>query len=244
MKPILSIFRLTVAFLLAVVSFLPLEEQVHGQDSTITPMPRDGWHMERHKKFNERAKQGDVDLVFIGDSITQDWEGNGQAVWKKFYGNRKPMNLGISGDRTEHVLWRLDNGNIDGINPKLVVMMIGTNNISAGNTAEDIAAGIETIVQLLHKKLPETKILVLGIFPRDETPNQNREKIAAINKQIKALADNRSIDYLDIGSKFLRDDGKLSKDIMPDFLHLSPTGYEIWAEAIEPNVAKIIGNSH
>ena len=198
--------------------------------------------MARHEKFNERVKQGNADLIFIGDSITQGWEGAGKDAWEKHYGKRNAVNLGIGGDRTQHVLWRLDHGNIDGIKPKLAVLMIGTNNSNRDdNTAEEIGAGIETIVKRLREKLPETKVLVLAIFPRGEGPNPQREKNAKASEIASKLADNKMVFYLDIGPKFLGDGGALSKDIMPDYLHLTPKGYDIWAAAIEPSVAQLMG---
>jgi len=208
---------------------------------TITPVPRDAGWMKRHQSFNERAKQGDVDLIFLGDSITQGWEGNA-PIWKKYYGGRKAMNAGIGGDRTQHVLWRLDNGNIEGIKPKLAVIMIGTNN-SGGNTSEEIAAGIKAIVAKLREKLPETKILLLGIFPRGEKPDSKQRLVnIKANEMAKSVADEKNVFYLDIGDKFLAADGTLGKDIMPDYLHLSPAGYEIWAKSIEPKVAELLGD--
>lgn len=212
------------------------------QPSTLVPVPRDGGWMTRHEGFNKRVKEGNVDLIFIGDSITQGWEGAGKDVWAKQYGKRNAVNLGIGGDRTQHVLWRLDNGNIDGIAPKLAVLMIGTNNSNgADNTAEDIAAGIEAIVKKLREKLPQTKVLVLAVFPRGERPNPQREKNAKASEIASKLADNQNVFFLDIGDKFLTPDGTLAREIMPDFLHLTPKGYEIWAEAIEPSVAKLTG---
>jgi lysophospholipase L1-like esterase len=221
----------------------PLAAQAKDKPSTLVPVPRDGGHMERHKKINERVKQGDIDLIFIGDSITQGWEGHGKDAWAKYYEPRKAANLGIGGDRTQHVLWRLENGNIDGISPKLAVLMIGTNNSNASdNTAEEIGAGIEAIVQKLRKELPETKILILAIFPRGAGPSPQREKNAKASEIASKLADDEMVYYLDIGPKFLAEDGTtLSKEIMPDLLHLSPQGYEIWAESIEPSVAKLMG---
>ncbi len=198
--------------------------------------------MDRQNKINNRVKQGDIDLLFIGDSITQGWEGAGKDVWAKYYGNRKAANLGIGGDRTQHVLWRLDNGNIEGISPKLAVLMIGTNNSNGNdNTAEEIGAGIEGIVKKLRKELPETKILILAIFPRGEKPSPQREKNAKASEIASKLADDKMVYYLDIGPKFLKEDGTLTKDIMPDLLHLSPQGYEIWAAAIEPKVKELMG---
>ena len=210
--------------------------------STVVPVPRDGGWMNRHQSFNERVKKGNVDLLLIGDSITQGWEGAGKDAWAKHYDKRNAVNLGIGGDRTQHVLWRLDNGNVEGISPKLAVLMIGTNNSNGtDNTAEEIGAGITAIVKKLREKLPQTKVLILAIFPRDEKPTPRREKNAKASEIASKLADNQNVFYLDIGSKFLTPDGLLTKDIMPDYLHLSPQGYTIWAEAIEPKVAELMG---
>ena len=210
--------------------------------STVVPVPRDGGWMNRHQSFNERVKKGNVDLLLIGDSITQGWEGAGKEAWAKHYDKRNAVNLGIGGDRTQHVLWRLDNGNVEGISPKLAVLMIGTNNSNGtDNTAEEIGAGITAIVKKLREKLPQTKVLILAVFPRDEKPTPRREKNAKASEIASKLADNQNVFYLDIGSKFLTPDGLLTKDIMPDYLHLSPQGYTIWAEAIEPKVTELMG---
>jgi beta-glucosidase len=209
-------------------------------DDTVTPLNRDG---ARHQLINSRAKEnaGNVDLLFLGDSITQGWENNGKEVWEKFYGDRKAMNAGIGGDRTQHILWRLDNGNIDGISPKLVVLMIGTNN-SGSNNSEQIAAGLKAIVARLRQKLPQTKVLVLAIFPRGADKDDARRKVnEGANAIIKTVANGRMVHYLDIGPEFLEEDGTLSKEIMPDLLHLSPEGYAIWAESIEAKVAQLLG---
>lgn len=212
--------------------------------SAVTPVANDdGWWKERHELINSRTKE-QVDLLFIGDSITQGWEGDGQAVWEKFYTPRHAMNAGISGDRTQNVLWRLDNGNLEGIHPKAAVVMIGTNNSNGeDNTATEIADGIKAIVSKLREKTPETKVLVLAVFPRGDKPNPQRDKINEVNKQVAEweVVDGKDVIFLDIGEKFLLPDGTLPAEIMPDFLHLSPKGYEIWAEAIEPQVAALLG---
>ncbi len=166
-----------------------------------------------------------------------------KKVWDKYYGDRKAMNAGINGDRTQHVLWRLNNGNIDGIHPKLAVVMIGTNNAKDNaNTSEEIAGGIGAIVGQLRAKLPETKILLLGIFPRGSKPY---DPLRIVNAKASGLAsklsDDRMVFYMDIGSKFLQDDGTLPKELFPDLLHPNAKGYEIWAEAIEPKVAELLG---
>ena len=200
------------------------------------------WWKDRHEGANKRVKEGNVDLIFVGDSITQDWEGTGKEAWEKHFGKLNAVNLGFSGDRTQHLLWRFENGNIDGIKPKLAVLMIGTNNSNANdNTAEEIGDGITAIVNKLREKLPETKILVLAIFPRGEKPNPQREKNAKASEIASKLADDKMVFFLDIGPKFLESDGTLSKEIMPDYLHLSPKGYDIWAQGIDGKVQELMG---
>ena len=209
----------------------------------VKPVPRDGGWMKRHDSMNERVKQGNVDLLFIGDSITQGWEGAGKDVWAGKYAKRNAVNLGIGGDRTQHVLWRLDNGNIDGIKPKLAVIMIGTNN-SGSNSSEQIADGITAIVKKLRDKLPETKILLLGIFPRGaDDQNKQRQVNTKANEIAAKLADGKMVEYLDIGPKFLDDKRVLSKEVMPDLLHLTTAAYQTWADAIEPHVARLMGEA-
>ena len=182
-----------------------------------------------------------MDLLFLGDSITEGWGNN--AVWQKNYGPLNAANFGIGGDTTENVLWRILNGEIDGVSPKVAVLMIGTNNFGLeGHQPPDVAKGITTIVQTLRKKLPATKILLLGIFPRDEKPNTDaRKKIQKVNEQIAGLDDKKNVRFLDIGAKFTNADGSISKEIMPDFLHLSEKGYQIWADAIDPLLKQLMG---
>ena len=217
------------------LAFEAVEGKTH---SAVTPANRD---KPRHRAFNKRVKQGNVDLIFIGDSITHWWERAGKDVWNKYYGHRRAVNLGIAGDRTQHVLWRLDNGNIDGISPKVAVVMIGTNNQPPRNTGEEIADGIIAICKKLRKKLPKTKILLLGIFPRQPKPCAMREELAKASRIASRIADRKMIHYLDIGGKFVEPDGSISKETMNDYLHLTGKGYQIWAEAIEPKLAELMG---
>jgi beta-glucosidase len=210
-------------------------------NDAVVPAPRDANWMKRHDSFNERVKQGNADLLFIGDSITQGWERAGKAVWDEYYTKRNAVNLGIGGDRTQHVLWRLDHGNIDGIKPKLAVLMIGTNN-SGTNTSEQIAAGVKGIVEKLRTKLPDTKVLVLAIFPRGADKDDAKRKVnEGANAIIEKLADGKMVHYLDIGPKFLAADGTLSKEVMPDLLHPNEKSYRTWAESIEPKVKELLG---
>ncbi len=219
-------------------SFFAEANELH---SAVKPVPRSGGWMKRHESFNKRVAEGKVDLILIGDSITHGWEGKGKSIWEKFYGKRNAVNLGIGGDRTQHVMWRLDNGNVKGISPKVAVVMIGTNN-SGNNSPEEIADGLAAITKQLRAKLPETKVLLLGIFPRGANKDDGRRKVnEKANAIFKKLADGQDVHYLDIGEKFLESDGTLSRKIMPDLLHLSVEGYTIWAESIDPTLKKLMG---
>lgn len=229
---------LVVLFLATVASG---QEARPPQHDAVTPVPREGSWIKRHESMNERVKEGNVDLVFIGDSITQGWEGRGKGAWAKYYGDRNAVNLGIGGDRTQHVIWRLDNGNLEGITPKAAVIMIGTNN-SNNNSPEQIAEGVTKIVRQLRTKTPDTKILLLATFPRGADPSDARRQVNEKSNEIVAkLADGEHVFFLDIGKNFLGEDGTLSKEIMPDLLHLSEQGYAIWAESIEPHLVKLLG---
>lgn len=220
----------------------------------------DQWWIDRNNSFNARAKQGaangDIDIIFVGDSITQGWEGEGKEVWAKEFAPRHAVNCGIGGDRTQHVLYRMQNGNLDGLAkpakgsaPRLVVLMIGTNNTSGGpgvaNSPTEINQGVRADVLAIHEKLPMAHILVLGIFPRSEKPDAQREAVAETNKLLSTIGKSAgtdpgmpSVHYLDISDRFREKDGTISKEIMPDFLHLSPKGYQIWADAIAPEIDK------
>lgn len=217
-----------------------------ARESAVAPAARTGTAYQRYLLLKERVGQqrGQVDLVFLGDSITQGWEGAGKEVWQKYYGQRRALNLGIGGDRTQHVLWRLDNGHLEGIHPKAVVLMIGTNNSGDDrNTAEEMVAGVRAVVDKLRQMRPQARILLLGIFPRGAEFNAQRGKIAQVNQVLAQLDDGRAVTYLDIASRFLEPDGRISKEVMPDFLHLTARGYERWAEAIEPALARLLAES-
>src|SRR5687768_7202540 len=220
---------------------------LHAQHSAVIPVPRaleTNW-TKRAKLLDERVKETpDTQVLFIGDSITQGWESpmGGSNVWKRFYERRKAVNLGIGGDRTQHVLWRLERSPLEDVKPKAAVVMIGTNNSNGeDNTPGRIVEGIEAIVKKLRARLPNTRILLLAIFPRGENFNAQRGKLTQINQVLMKLHDGQNVHFLDIGHRFLNSDGILSGEIMPDYLHLSEKGYQIWAEAIESKLADLLG---
>ncbi len=251
----MPLFQRFPRFLLTIALLCVLGPATLWAQSPTEPAPREGGWMSRHESFLERAKQGDIDLLFLGDSITQGWDGfnaetgeGPRQVWERHYGPRKAANFGIGGDRTQHVLWRIQNGEIDGIAPKVAVLMIGTNNIST-NSPEEIAEGVTAIVETLQKDLPETKVLLLGVFPRGLTRDRDREydttdpRINQVNALIAKLGERDGVTYLDIGDHFLKEDGTIPRDLMPDFLHLSRGGYRVWAEAMEPTLWKLLEES-
>ncbi len=214
------------------------------QNTAIIPMPRIGGATNRQSLVLQRAKEapGDYDIEFIGDSIMQGWEGNGKNVWKEYYGKRKVINFGVGGDRTQHVLWRFENGQLDGIKAKVAEVMIGTNNSNKDDNSEaDILAGVTAIVNQIRTRQPETKIMLLSIFPRGKTFSAQRGKILQVNEALAKLDDGQHIFYLDFGSQLIENDGSISKSIMPDYLHPNETGYKIWAAVTEPKLKELLG---
>lgn len=209
---------------------------------------------KRHESFNEIAKKGEAQLVFLGDSITHGWENKGRAIWDQTWAPLKAANFGIGGDRTEHVLWRIDHGNFDGIKPKEIVLMIGTNNTGHQGrpqkeldgavyecTAQQTAEGIKAILARLQQKCPEARVLLLAIFPRGANKEDKfRQQNEATNAIVKGFADGKKVFFLDINDKFLEPDGSLSRTVMPDLLHPNEKGYQIWSDAIESKVKELL----
>jgi len=211
-------------------------------NTAIIPQLNRGF-MGKHNANAEEAKKGDIDVLFMGDSITDFWRNAGRgdaevkplagkAVFDKNFGSWKVANFGIAGDTTQGVLWRLQNGEGEGYKPKAIMLMIGTNN-TARNTPQEIAMGVAAVVGELRKDFPDAKILLLAVFPRGGAESKPRTQVAEINKIISALNDNQHVVYMDIGPKFLAEDGSIPKDVMSDGLHPTSKGYEIWAEAVK-----------
>ena len=205
------------------------------------------WWLPRHlAKLEEiralKAAGKNADVVFIGDSITQGWEKEGKKVWEANYARYNALALGFGGDRTENVLWRLQHGEVDGISPKVAVLMFGTNN--TGHRMENAAltaAGIKRNIEELRKRLPNTKILLLAIFPRGEKAD---DPMRRLNEQISGIiagfADQKTVFFKDINKAMLDADGTLSKEIMPDLLHPNEKGYDIWARAMNPELHRLL----
>jgi lysophospholipase L1-like esterase len=195
---------------------------------------------DRHQEFLDRIKQGPADLLFLGDSITDYWRTTGKSVFDANYAQYRPANFGVGGDRTQNVIWRITNGELDGIHPKAVVLMIGTNNLASA-TDQKIAAGIEKIVGIIREKLPSTKVLLLGILPRGGADDPRRARIKNINRIIGDLDDGgQHVKFLDMGPKFLRSDGSIGTDVMADLLHPTAKGYQIWADAMRSTLASLL----
>ena len=263
-------------------SLLPAQDKP-ADNPAVRKLDRD---IPRHKDFLQRIEQtkGAGDVVFLGDSITHGWEG--QKAWEEHFGAFKPVNLGIGGDQTGHVLWRITDGHeLDRLTPKAAVLMIGTNNIG-GHTAEQIAGGIKAVVEELKRQKPGIRVLVLGVFPRGgssdadrsveqvaagvkpineelakEKPDVKRlnaafrelerqrgtipaarlnKKVAEINAIVAKLDDGKTVFFKDIGKEFLDPTGGLSGEIMPDYLHLSGKGYDLWGRAIKADIEKLV----
>ena len=212
-----------------------------AENTATTPESRDNprW-VKRHQSMADRLKEGHARVLWIGDSIVQRWEECGRPVWNKYYGHRDAVNLGISGDRTQHVLWRLDHCNLNGVSPKLAIVMIGQNN-GPDNSSEEIAEGNAAIVSLLRQKQPNMKILLLAITFRGEYPNDEQVKLAKSNEILAKMDDGQHVFYMNINKIFLRPDGTIPKSLMPDCEHPNREGCRLWAEAVEPMVAKLLG---
>lgn len=223
------------------VSLQTLHAQCPDHSSALSPTPLEEpwaieWWMPRHlDKLQEEGRER-AEILLIGDSITHGWETTGKEVWSEFFGTIPTFNIGYSGDRTENVLWRLQQGEVEGIHPKVALLMIGTNNTGHRmDPAECTAAGIERIRDELLIRLPQTHLLILAIFPRGELPDDEmRQRNEEINSRITALDEPDRVTFLNLNDTFLTEDGLITKEIMPDMLHPNENGYRLWAEAIRP----------
>lgn len=196
------------------------------------------WH-EMNDGLKARAAQGDVDVLFLGDSITEMWD---RSAWDSRFGKYRAANFGIGGDHTGNVLWRLKNDGMDKLRPKVVVLLIGVNNFGLCNEQpEQVTSGVKAVVAELRTLYPDARILLNGILPNGESANdERRAKAKAVNREIAALDDGRHVFFRDYGTRFLQPNGDIAKETMPDFLHLTPQAYVTWADAMAPDIEKLI----
>jgi lysophospholipase L1-like esterase len=235
-QPLFPLGIVTLALLVTGTSHAPPPD-----NPAVAPEPRPGPWLKQHEGFVAVAARGGVDLLFLGDSITALWDKTAPAVWSRYYAPRKAANFGIGGDRTQHLLWRIDHGELDGIKPRVVVLMIGTNNVP--NQPEDqVFDGIKAVIDRVRLKLPDSKILLLGLTPRglNRDPSQVTTapdpRINALNARLAKLEDASRLRYLDLGPALLDGSGQLVQTTQPDFLHLARKAYQTWADAMEPTL--------
>ena len=200
-----------------------------------------------HQQLLEKAKSGKIDVYFMGDSITRRWGAldypDFLAHWKKSFHGWNAADFGWGGDSTHNMLWRIQNGELDGIHPKVVVLLAGTNNIGdkpKPGCAEDAAEGVKALLDIIQAKAPEATIILLPIFPRNDNPESNK-MVAAANKRIVTFADGKKIRLLNINDQLADKDGKLFEGMTVDNLHLSLKGYEVWAKNLKPILTELLG---
>jgi lysophospholipase L1-like esterase len=218
--------------------------QAFETSQATTPDPRlyNYWWMslsrwyQMHSEDVAQATAGEAPLLFIGDSITEGWAGEGRQYWQQYFAPLGAANFGIGGDMTQNLLWRLQHGSVGSLNPSAVVLLIGVNNLGfTQETPEAISQGITEVVDALESHFPNAAILLLAIFPAGETASDPyRGKIKQINQGIAPLAEREAVMFIDLDGEFIETNGSISASVMPDYLHLSEEGYRRWAEAILP----------
>ncbi len=239
MKPFHTL--LTVIALTAINGFAAPAAELESTTPVAANTNGEKWWNGNCERIDADIKkmEGEIDVAFVGDSITARWRDS--ENWKQHWSSYRAVNMGIGGDQTQHVLWRLQNGDLEGYKAKMFVVMIGTNNMwSKEPDPAQAAAGVKAVIDLIQSKQPQAKILLMSILPTGEKPNPGREKRMAVNELISKFVGG-NVEYMDITSKYLEADGTISKEVMHDFLHLAPKGYDIWAESISGRVKEIVG---
>jgi beta-glucosidase len=204
----------------------------------------DRW-FDLHRSYVDRAREGHIRVLFIGDSLTYGWRVDGLEAWERTFAPLGAEDFGIGGDRTIDILWRVQHGELDGIAPRAVVLSIGTNDLGSRLGVDATVKGIAACVHAIRKKLPKTTIVVLGILPRgDGGPgSQMRRDVASVNARLAPLGRAPATRYLDIGSAFTRD-GQVRRELFrPDLLHLSTEGYRVWAATLRPEIDALVSSS-
>ncbi len=253
MRPILRLC-LAVLLLLPVGAAPPPHKVIAATPLSRMDLP---WWRARFEAKQEELRSRQIDLVFLGDSITQNWEVEGPPewrdfvpLWQRYYGDRKAINLGYNGDTTAHLLWRIENGEVAGIAPKVAVILIGANNLGRVHwSADDTLAGIDAIIAQLHRRLPHTRLLLLGILPSDRSAWATETTLAVNRALTGRYGRGGDVTFLDVGHVFMRN-GRLDRDLFFDPklprpsapLHPSAQGQALMAEAIEPTLAALLGD--
>ncbi len=237
----------TLIFLSLIMFLVPANAQ--KTNSAVIPahhLDRKGWR-ERHEQILEKVRTSDPQLIMIGNSITHNLDKpDRQVLWDMYLNDLDAVNMGISGDRTENVIWRLQNGLLEGINPKVATLLIGTNNTDGNHyleisTPEELSEGIWKICSIIREKLPDTEIVLLGILPYGYKPNHRDEVNKATNKIISKYPEKDSkIHYYDLGYLFFNEEGKVKRELMPDFLHPNLEGEKLVFEALAPEASKLM----
>lgn len=198
-------------------------------------------YIETHRQLIERAKGRPMDLVFIGDSLTAHWLLEGQEIWNKEFSAWRPGNFGLAGDTTYGVLWRLKQNAISGLHPKVVVVLIGTNDLSVGRGAEATAKAIQKVVQLIKSQLPDTTVVLLGLLPRGSSADPSRKLVNQVNEIISKLDNPQEhVVYLDVGHSLLDEKGDIVPEFTIDRLHLTTKGYRAFADALKPTLERYL----
>ena len=236
-----------IGFICGLTLFSSISFAHDAKISGTTPSPRtieyswmsvDAWNKMQAEDV-AIAEKGGVDLLFVGDSITAGWNWD---IWQKNFSQYNPANFGVGGDHTGNLLWRLQHGDKGKLKPKVVVLLIGVNNFGHLNeTPEQVFAGIKAVVKTLRKNYPKAKILVNGVFPFEESlTSPKRAMVKEVNSLVTKLDDNKHIFVKDYGPLLLQADGSISKEVMGDFLHPTPKGYQIWVDAMLPDIQQLI----
>jgi lysophospholipase L1-like esterase len=234
---------------LVLLLFVPGIPAQRTNDAVI-PAPQgprmDANFIPKHEANVARAKQGNIDLLFIGDSIMQGWPSSGdwgKEVWEKYYNSQyNAAVFAVGYDRTQHVLWRMQNGEGEGYQPKVIQLLIGTNNLGPNTPAETIE-GEKAVLADLQKRFPAARILITAIFPRGRPGDSIRNDVAAVNDALSKMADGRKVFYIDIGKIFLNEDETTNDGLKRDMLHPSAKGYQLWADAVKPTLDKLLADA-
>ncbi|HEY6723604.1 MAG TPA: GDSL-type esterase/lipase family protein, partial [Polyangiaceae bacterium] len=213
------------------------------------PVPRVGtepWQISeewlgQHERQLQAPRRAEAQVVFLGDSITAGWRS--APAYRAAFAKYAPLNLGVAGDHTQNVLWRIQQGALDGISPRVVVVMIGVNNLGGGFTPQATVSGVQAVVSAVQERLPRSRILLLGILPARHSPSEGlRSKIAEANRLLAAAGWSGATEFRDVGAAFLDPEGKIQKTVMRDFLHPTGEGYQLLSDSVEPLISRLLGS--